>query len=169
MTRFELVTSSLPRKRSTPELHRPILVNRNFERETRFELATLSLEGWRSTNWATPAYNYYFLVVGVAGLEPAIPWGDRFTVCCNSHYATLPSFNASRWRDSNPRPADYKSAALASWATPALKFGFYYDLKERFLKCFPVWVCKCSKEINNCKRFGEKKLKKNKRLFRPLI
>ena len=25
------------------------------ERETRFELATLSLEGWCSTNWATPA------------------------------------------------------------------------------------------------------------------
>ena len=25
----------------------------------------------------------------------------------------------SRWRDSNPRPADYKSAALASWATSA--------------------------------------------------
>ena len=41
MTRFELVTSSLPRKRSTPELHRLLSV----ERETRFELATLSLEG----------------------------------------------------------------------------------------------------------------------------
>ena len=27
---------------------------------------------------------------------------------------------ASRWRDSNPRPADYKSAALANWATSAL-------------------------------------------------
>ena len=50
MTRFELVTSSLPRKRSTPELHRLVK-----ERETRFELATFSLEGWRSTNWATPA------------------------------------------------------------------------------------------------------------------
>ena len=30
-------------------------------------------------------------LVGMAGLEPAIPWGDRFTVCCNSHYATSPS------------------------------------------------------------------------------
>ena len=28
----------------------------------------------------------------------------------------------SRWRDSNPRPADYKSAALASWATSAYTF-----------------------------------------------
>ena len=26
-----------------------------MERETRVELATFSLEGWRSTNWATPA------------------------------------------------------------------------------------------------------------------
>ena len=37
---FELMTSSLPRMRSTPELHRLIM-----ERKTRFELATLSLEG----------------------------------------------------------------------------------------------------------------------------
>ena len=27
----------------------------HFERKTRFELATFSLEGWRSTNWATSA------------------------------------------------------------------------------------------------------------------
>ena len=27
----------------------------------------------------------------------------------------------SQWRDSNPRPADYKSAALANWATLAIK------------------------------------------------
>ena len=41
--RFELMTSSLPRKRSTPELHwRSVYV---FERKTRFEPATLSLEG----------------------------------------------------------------------------------------------------------------------------
>ena len=40
MTRFELVTSSLPRKRSTPELHR-----QKKERETGFEPATFSLEG----------------------------------------------------------------------------------------------------------------------------
>ena len=41
MTRFELVTSSLPRKCSTPELHQ----HTKKERETRFELATFSLEG----------------------------------------------------------------------------------------------------------------------------
>ena len=42
MTRFELVTSSLPRKRSTPELHRR---KKKRERETGFEPATFSLEG----------------------------------------------------------------------------------------------------------------------------
>ena len=52
--RFELMTSSLPRKRSTPELHWPFLCL--LERKTRFELATLSLEGWCSTNWATSAW-----------------------------------------------------------------------------------------------------------------
>ena len=57
---IEPMASSLPRKRSTPELHRltPLILERKkgglthinppfgfFERETRFELATLSLEG----------------------------------------------------------------------------------------------------------------------------
>ncbi len=40
--RIELMTSSLPRKRSTPELH---WLKTYLERKTRFELATLSLEG----------------------------------------------------------------------------------------------------------------------------
>ncbi len=60
--RFELMTSSLPRRRSTPELRGRfvaqavslrVLKNRTnyclsysaLERATRFELATLSLEG----------------------------------------------------------------------------------------------------------------------------
>ena len=36
----------------------------------------------------------------------------------------------SRWRDSNPRPADYKSAALANWATSAYR---------------PIWIAKVGK------------------------
>jgi hypothetical protein len=47
--RFELMTSSLPRRRSTPELrgHESLEIDREFnlERATRLELATLSLEG----------------------------------------------------------------------------------------------------------------------------
>ena len=41
----------------------------------------------------------------------------------------------SRWRDSNPRPADYKSAALANWATSAKIFLFWnVKLKTRTFK-----------------------------------
>jgi hypothetical protein len=45
--RFELMTSSLPRRRSTPELRgrESQLKYKELERATRFELATLSLEG----------------------------------------------------------------------------------------------------------------------------
>ena len=32
------------------------IISIKMERETRVELATFSLEGWRSTNWATPAH-----------------------------------------------------------------------------------------------------------------
>ncbi len=45
--RFELMTSSLPRRRSTPELRglKSPTNPEKLERATRFELATLSLEG----------------------------------------------------------------------------------------------------------------------------
>ena len=52
LRRIELSTSSLPRKCSTTELQRL-----NFERKTGLEPATLSLEGWCSTKWATSANN----------------------------------------------------------------------------------------------------------------
>ena len=37
----------------------------------------------------------------------------------------------SRWRDSNPRPADYKSAALANWATSAQNSFIYKNLHQK--------------------------------------
>ena len=46
----------------------------------------------------------------------------------------------SRWRDSNPRPADYKSAALANWATSALTIseckGTSFFLTCKFFRNF---------------------------------
>ena len=59
---FEPMTSSLPRKCSTPELRRLIqfAVYTTYcltERKKRFELSTYSLEGYRSTNWATSAFS----------------------------------------------------------------------------------------------------------------
>ena len=70
---LEPMTSSLPRKCSTAELRRLLFPSQshaglrhltvtnadcplNYERKTRFELATYSLEGYRSTNWATFAF-----------------------------------------------------------------------------------------------------------------
>ena len=86
------------------------------ERETRVELATFSLEGWRSTNWATPA-----LICGESRIRTYEGVANSFTDCSRWPLEYLPKFkiSKSRWRDSNPRPADYKSAALASWATSA--------------------------------------------------
>jgi hypothetical protein len=62
--------------------------------------------------------------VGRAGFEPAKLKNNRFTVCPRWPLEYLPYYKdhspqkdenlKSRWRDSNPRPADYKSAALAS-------------------------------------------------------
>ena len=48
--------------------------------------------------------------------------GVRQQIYSLPQLATLvsPPNQTSRWRDSNPRPADYKSAALANWATSAI-------------------------------------------------
>ena len=87
MTRFELVTSSLPRKRSTPELHRPAVFWAGDEIRTR------DVQLGRLTLYQLSYSRLLFLIfVGMDGLEPTIPWGDRFTVCCNSHYATSPTY-----------------------------------------------------------------------------
>lgn len=140
-TRVGLVTSSLPRKRSTTELLRLVFALSLFEylrsfwsgvgvllrpafleRKTGLEPATYSLEGYRSTKWATSASLEFWYFVGEGGLEPPNSSEDRFTVCCNCRYATPPILLSdcsafwvpvsSRWRDSNPRQADYKSATL---------------------------------------------------------
>ncbi len=133
------------------------------ERKTGLEPATLSLEGWCSTKWATSAcYSFnrscifrfrseqirranlhfyfndcllptaYFFQSG----ERRIRTFEvvRQQIYSLSHLATLvspqftwqpgterftPLYPKSRWRDSNPRPTDYKSVALANWATSA--------------------------------------------------
>ena len=85
-TRFELVTTRLKVVCSTNwandangvtdeartrdnQCHKLALYQLNYghhiylERETRFELATFSLEGWRSTNWAIPASLNYIIII----------------------------------------------------------------------------------------------------------
>ena len=105
------------------------------------------------------------MIVGVDGLEPTIPWGDRFTVCCNSHYAIPPLSNVSRWRDSNPRPADYKSAALANWATPA-HWIFCKILKNVFFTVFrSANISRFYKFTKYFYSFFQKKTRLNTTLF----
>ena len=133
LTRVELVTPSLPRKCSTTELQRHLFSKKN-ERKECFSPPSVSSvafsSGRRGSNpppiaWKAIALPNELLplmcVVGKGGLEPPNSSEDRFTVCCNCRYATSPSllYNllsrfASRWRDSNPRPRDYKSRALAN-------------------------------------------------------
>ena len=116
------------------------------ERETRFELATLSLEGWCSTNWATPAFN---LICGERRIRTFEAFATDLQSAPFGRSGTSPI--RSRWRDSNPRHADYKSAALANWATPAKS-----TRKERpslGTKSAPKKVCKCRKEMSMKKGF----------------
>ena len=80
MTRFELVTSSLPRKRSTPELHR-----------------LKEKSGRRGSNSRHSAWK-----------------ADALPTELLPQFLYNMSFNKWGEQDSNPRPRDYKSRALAN-------------------------------------------------------
>ena len=134
-TRLELVTPSLPRTCSTTELRGPIRHSFFMERETGLEPATNGLEGRDSTTELLPRHRRSSWRRGngaggwirtTVGLSPADLQSAAF-----SHSATpAPRFRVGRrwsWRrDSNPQPADYKSAALplsyaSSRSSPALR------------------------------------------------
>ena len=113
MPRIELGTSSLPRKCSTTELHRLVILSGRPGSNRRHS-------AWKADALPTE-------------LLPHFCGESRIRTCegKNQQIYSLSSLAAwvspqikyfkelSRWRDSNPRPADYKSAALASWATSA--------------------------------------------------
>ena len=152
MTRIELVTSSLPRKRSTPELHRRYIYDCRYlftiqkkivirnsqitERETGFEPATFSLEGWRSTNWATPAI---FIEIPLRKFQ--IPFfNERFQTLIQFPFWHL-EFEAwdsclrrNLWwgeQDSNLRRLSqqiYSLPSLAAWVSPQNRAQIYYSL-----------------------------------------
>ena len=87
MTGFEPVTSSLPRKCSTPELHRQVWakMDSNHRRHKPADLQSAPF--------------------GHSGIRP-----------CNH----IGYFLLSLLSDSNQRPRDYKSRALANWAKEAI-------------------------------------------------
>ena len=110
---FEPMTSSLPRKRSTPELRRPKKRAGNEARTRDLQLGRLSL-------YQLSYSRLIFLML----------WGEQDSnlrrrsqqIYSLPHLATLESpqtthnnyLKTSRWTDSNRRPADYKSAALTN-------------------------------------------------------
>ena len=115
MVRIELTTSSLPRKRSTTELLRLVFLTLSFEnlafhrRGIGFSVPPPVWSGRRGSNpppiaWKAialpnellPLLLSFWHFVGEGGLEPPNSSEDRFTVCCNCHYATSPSSDA--WR-----------------------------------------------------------------------
>ena len=73
MTGFEPVTSSLPRKHSTPELHRQEIYR------ARDRVRTGDIQLGRLTLYQL-SYSRFYLV-GRAGFEPAKVKTNRFTVC----------------------------------------------------------------------------------------
>ena len=157
MPRFELGTSSLPRKRSTPELHR-------LERWAGDRVRTGDIQLGRLTLYQLS----YFRLIEFCG-------ESRIRTCegKNQQIYSLSSLAAwvsprikhfkelSRWRDSNPRPADYKSAALASWATSACTF---FQKKARFKRIANVNIYFFNQ--NNLYFFLIRKSNKNQRLLR---
>ena len=111
MTGIEPVTSSLPRKRSTPELHR---LNWSGRRDSNSRPSA-----WKADALPTELLPLISLtnirVVGRAGFEPAkLKTADLQSALVGRLSISPIIKRMSRWRDSNPRPADYKSAALAS-------------------------------------------------------
>ena len=160
MTRFELVTSSLPRKRSTPELHRlfecevPCFQfqvelgtlnikpdNSKSERVTRLEPATYSLEGCRSTNWATPAFS-------------SKPWRRWTSHQTPKHYRWIALLRLSfgeRCGGSRIRTCEvirqriYSPSQLAAlvsplWLLQCIKERFLNPLRERKCKIRPFFI-----------------------------
>ena len=88
MTRFELVTSSLPRKRSTPELHRLFKSGRRGSNSRH--------SAWKADALPTellPLFNTICLpkYVGRTGFEPVKVKTSRFTVCPRWPLEYLPS------------------------------------------------------------------------------
>ena len=141
MTGFEPVTSSLPRKRSTPELHRPFSFYRSWAISSKFRAGDRVRTGDIQLGRLTLYQLSYSRISSTLDVHSLFQFSgeSRIRTCEGKNqqiyslsslaawvsprhfiiWDKLPTFFMSRWRDSNPRPADYKSAALASWATPA--------------------------------------------------
>ena len=105
------------------------------ERKTRLELATYSLEGYRSTKWATSAIHWnWSLQFQLKELWARMDSNHRtpkrtdLQSVAVGHLATCP-LSKSHLSESNQRPTDYKSVALPA----ELKWHFHARLRPSSL------------------------------------
>ena len=118
MTRFELVTSSLPRKCSTPELHQHNKKRAGDEVRTRdiqlgrLTLYQLSYSRKKNKNMTVGRTGFEPVKVKPADLQSALV--GRLSISPRNFKLLKYVLILSRQRDSNPRPRDYKSRALAN-------------------------------------------------------
>ena len=155
---IEPLTSSLPRKCSTTELQRlfeslksvgqkspkshswlidlfDLFLTRQ-ERKTRLELATYSLEGYRSTKWATSAYKKNCGQGWIRTTE--LRRGQIYSLLPLATWLLAHNFKhtkLSHLSESNQRPTDYKSVALPA----ELKWLFIFVV---FKELVVDWDCK---------------------------
>ena len=120
-----------------------------YHNQSLFLAGAQGLEPWaygfgdrRSTNWAIPLYikrrKGLVLDGGPSGIRTTEVVDNRFTVCPLWPLGNTPPL-WSWWRESNPQPADYKSAALPLSHTSNLNIGIISNKKEfvnTFLKYF---------------------------------
>ena len=116
--RVELRTSSLPRKCSTTELIQQQESGKRGSnpRPPAWKASALSTELFPliTLYWLSPK-TYWHLFVGADGFEPPKSKDSRFTVCpIWPLWKTPVPFVLSLLSDSNQRPRDYKSRALAN-------------------------------------------------------
>ena len=118
MMRIELMTSSLPRKRSTPELHR-----RRKQLRAGDETRTRDVQLGRLKLYQLSYSRLILLLVpvGRAGFEPAKVYTSRFTVCPRWPLEYLPNIRA----DGGIRTPDQLITNQLLWPT---------ELHRRMLK-----------------------------------
>ena len=73
---------------------------------------------------------------------------NRFTVCPLWPLGNSPIFDWSWWTDSNPRPADYKSAALPTELHQHFFVLSYNIISSNFCQQFFIEIIKISSYIN---------------------
>ena len=111
--------------------------------EAGLEPATFGLWARRAANCSTPRYNKdakhpYDLFGGERWIRTIEVVDNRFTVCPLWPLGNLPIYVAwSRRWDSNPQPADYKSAALPVELRRHVNARIIITMHAKFVNSFP--------------------------------